>query len=405
MVVLSVCAILLFGSVTFAVREQPVAIASGSPLPSASPVVAVAPFPTAKPSAAPGTYLVGDGESIFSVAEATGIDANLLIYWNAAAYPSLSLTPALTAGWVLQLAGPMPATPTPEPSTPPRTYSPYPIPSLPPVAGLPSIPTIDRTMFSGPTQVQTYEINGITPSELTRSIATNGPPDAWTGGHAEATTRVHVSVSVPGAHVGRDLRDRAGQPNAGVTFVHGHDPPLGAAAGRDRDNPPVVDRRADHDSWFTRTTTSRSGSRTRRPSTMPCSTERARVSRRTWRQLHGKGTPTTASSTSTSTAPPRGSGSRTASRRTEPAATASGGLDVSGPLASASIYSHPVRQIRSSCVHRPGGRDRQLGHSLRALAKSAIGWPISRQCEQIHATPALSAYRWPESGGMPRTYL
>ena len=193
MVVLSVFAILLFGGVTFAVREQPVAIASGSPLPSASPVVAVAPSPTAKASAAPGTYLVGDGESIFSVAEATGIDANLLIFWNAATYPSLSLTPALTAGWVLQLAGPMPATPTPEPSSPPRTYSPYPIPSMPPVAGLPSIPTIDGTMFSGPTQVQTYEINGITPNELVRSIATNGPPDAWTGGHAEATTRVHVS--------------------------------------------------------------------------------------------------------------------------------------------------------------------------------------------------------------------
>ena len=67
--VFSVFAILLFGSVTFAVRYQPVAIVSGSPVLSASPVVAVVLSPPSKASAAPGTYLVGDGESIFNVAE------------------------------------------------------------------------------------------------------------------------------------------------------------------------------------------------------------------------------------------------------------------------------------------------------------------------------------------------
>jgi predicted secreted Zn-dependent protease len=192
-VILSVIAILLFGGVAFAAREQqPVALATASP--SGSPAsVAADPSPTSRPSAAPGTYLVGDGESIFSVAEATGIDANLLIYWNAETYPSLTLTPALTPGWVLELAGPLPPTPSAEPTSPPRTYSPYPIPSLPPVAGLPSIPVIDASMFSAPTVLDTYEINGITPNELTRSIATNGPYDTWTGGHAEARTQVHVS--------------------------------------------------------------------------------------------------------------------------------------------------------------------------------------------------------------------
>ena len=192
MVVLSVCAVLLFGGVTFAVREQGVAQATASP--SATPAaVAAVPSATPRPSAAPGTYLVGDGESVFSVAEATGIDANLLIYWNADTYPGMSLSPALTPGWVLQLSGPMPPTPSPEPTSPPRTRSsPYPIPSLPPVAGLPTIPTINGTMFSGPTVVHTYEINGITPHELAQSISTNGPYDPWTGGHAEATTQTHV---------------------------------------------------------------------------------------------------------------------------------------------------------------------------------------------------------------------
>ena len=188
-VVLSVCAILLFGSVTFAVRGQGAAVAS----PSASPVaVAPAPSATARPSAAPGTYVVGDGESVFSVAETTGIDANLIVYWNTHAYPSLSLTPALTAGWILQLTGPIPPTPSPEPTSRPRTYSPYPVPSLPAVAGLPSIPTITGAMFSGPTVVHTYEIHGVTPYELSQSMAGNGPYDAWTGSHAEATTQTHV---------------------------------------------------------------------------------------------------------------------------------------------------------------------------------------------------------------------
>jgi predicted secreted Zn-dependent protease len=193
MVVVSVCAVLLFGGVTFAVREQGVAQATASP--SATPAaVAAAPSATPRPSAAAGTYLVGEGESVFSVAEATGIDANLLIYWNADRYPDMTLSPALTPGWVLQLSGPMPPTPSPKPTSPPRTQSsPYPIPSLPPVAGLPTIPTINGTMFSGATVVHTYEINGITPHELAQSISTNGPYDPWTGGHAEATTQTHVA--------------------------------------------------------------------------------------------------------------------------------------------------------------------------------------------------------------------
>ncbi|MEP6680600.1 MAG: DUF922 domain-containing protein [Chloroflexota bacterium] len=193
-VILSVVAILLFGGVTFAVREQGVAEPLASPSTTSAPVaLGATASPTARSSAAPGTYLVGDGESVFSVAEATGIDANLLIYWNTAAYPSLELSPALTAGWVLQLTGPIPPTPTPAPTTRPPTYSAYPIPSLAQVAGLPTIPNIDAAMFSGSTVVQTYEIIGITPRELALSIQSNGPSVTWTGGDAEATTETHIS--------------------------------------------------------------------------------------------------------------------------------------------------------------------------------------------------------------------
>jgi predicted secreted Zn-dependent protease len=238
MVILSVSAILLFAGVAFAVREQqPVALATASTSATPAPVAAE-PSATSRPSAAPGTYLVGDGESIFSVAEATGIDANLLIYWNAETYPSLSLTPALSPGWVLELTGPMLPTPSPKPTSAPPTYSPYPIPSLPPVAGLPSIPVIDATMFSGPTVVHTYEINGITPNELARSIATNGPYDTWTGGHAEATTQVHVSYQFSERTLGDscEIVTDSSTPislSYVVTIPHWAPPPGATAATRD----------------------------------------------------------------------------------------------------------------------------------------------------------------------------
>ena len=175
-------------------------------------------------------------------------------------------------------------------------------------------------MFSGPTQVQTYEINGITPNELARSIATNGPPDAWTGAARRPRPGCTSPISSGSAHRAGPARS-CWTARPGVTLVHGHDPPLGAAAGRDRDNPTVV-----IDELTTTVVHENHHVEIWQPY-VPAFNDAVLNGtceglRRTWKQLHGKRTPITASPTSTSTAPPRGSGWRTASRRTEPAPTA-----------------------------------------------------------------------------------
>jgi predicted secreted Zn-dependent protease len=192
-VVLSVCAIVLLAGVTLMARDQAIRTATGAEGPAAaetpaqrSPVSRATPEPL--PSAEPGTWVVGDGESLFSVARETGIDANLIVHWNAETYPSLRSSPALKRGWVLRLSGPMPPTPAPRPTrAPPGTPQPI------EVAGLPAIPTIDASSFSAPAKVVTYDISGFTVGQLLRQLQTVGPEAPWGDGSAVAVTETVIT--------------------------------------------------------------------------------------------------------------------------------------------------------------------------------------------------------------------
>jgi len=188
LVIFAVFALVLFGMTYFTVRAHvfPPAVARAeSPTPTASVVAkataSLAPLPKAKP----GTYVVHGRESLFSVAQATGIDANLIAFWNVARYPTLASSPALELGWVLRLTGPPLPTQAPQPTQPPVPQF-----TFPPTAVV-AIPNVYTHYFAGGAVVNSYAIYGDTPDELISSINRNGPYSAWLGSDAEA----HVQIS------------------------------------------------------------------------------------------------------------------------------------------------------------------------------------------------------------------
>jgi predicted secreted Zn-dependent protease len=183
LVIFAVFVVALFGMSVLGARQAALVARSSPRAEPSEPAAIVAratPLPTALPRAKPGTYVVQGGESLFSLAQATGIDANLLVFWNVARYPTLASTPALERGWILRLTGPRLPTQRPEPTQPPQ-----PQPTQPTTA-LTAIPNVYSRFFAGGAVVHTYAIYGTTLSELISSIRQNGPYSAWLGSDAEA---------------------------------------------------------------------------------------------------------------------------------------------------------------------------------------------------------------------------
>lgn len=69
-----------------------------------------------------------------------------------------------------------------------------PIGSLPPLAiatpppSVAAVPAYGSSFFGPNTSVATYAVSGSTPAQIVESILSNGPPDQWVGGRAEALT-------------------------------------------------------------------------------------------------------------------------------------------------------------------------------------------------------------------------
>ncbi len=252
-VIASVFAMVLFGMVALAQRQQAVE----SFVAASAQAVAVAerdqadadrraaeaiaradrsptPAPAPPDAGGPDTHTVQQGESLFSVAADLGIGPNELVFWNKEVYPTIQTSPALKAGWVLRTAGPPLPTPIPRPTRPPR---PAPTPE-PQVAGpgAPGLPAFGPGSFpaSHAVTVTYYAVSGSTPHEIHASIDSNGPWSDWIGGNAQAhvETRSSFNFTFQGDGFGGCVIRPTGEQPVTITYnvlLPSWTPPAGAS--------------------------------------------------------------------------------------------------------------------------------------------------------------------------------
>ena len=188
MVILSVFAIALLGLLALGIRGSPTPVAVASERDSVEPTIG---SPTSLPTPSPSTPKVGDGEyvvvrgdDLIRVSFATGVDLELLRFWNAERYPAVASGVSLTPGWVLRITGP----PLPSATARPVARA-TPVPGAGGGSGSSvgggsawvSLPILTVDVWNAAESY--FSISGTTPNELLQSARTNVPAHCleWSG--------------------------------------------------------------------------------------------------------------------------------------------------------------------------------------------------------------------------------